>query len=360
MRLRTLGLSLMMLMLLAFGSLVSAQDVDLDPCFGLAAADCEVINTASIGAFPSDNFTFNMSIDFAFMGMSFDPEVAPAEINFNMSGAVDVAAGEFTPNVSGVFTVDANSANLEQLAALAGGGEAGGQIALDPVSDLVIEFRIVDDMFYLANPENNEEWISLDLIALLEDPALTEGLDALPVDPTTLQQDATELAAGVDIESLLTAVNSLVNLPGLFNYTRAGNDFTWVMDLSALSLLLEDEYADTLAAFGNAIGSATGDESAAAQVDLAAGLVIGLIGPSSNISVTQTVDDSASYINALDFGTVLELSLLGTANLNVDMSVGNFDGVTSAIAPENAQAIDPAELTGMLGGLGAMTGALGG
>lgn len=355
MKIRALGLSLLLLIALAFSSVLSAQDLDLDPCFGLAAADCEVINQASVNALPTENYTISMSIDFAFAGTSFDPEVPAAAVNFNMAGDVNIVMvddSSFTPNVSGLFTINANSENLGQLAALAGGAAPGGaEPTLDPVENMMIEFRIVDDIFYLANPDDNSEWVSLDLIAVLDDPAFGENL---PLNPNALGEDADALLAGIDPEALLSALNGLINLPGLFSYTRAGDDFTWVMDLSALSQLLEEENADTLTALGDAFAGVTGDEGGAAAFDPTAlvSLGVGFIGPDSQITVTQGVDTAAQFVDDLGFDMVLDLALLGTASLDVDFGVGNFDGVTASVAPENAEAIDPAELSQVLGGLG--------
>lgn len=354
MRLRMLGLSLIMLVLLTVSSVVGAQDTSFDPCFGLDGADCDVINTAFAAGLPTDNYTLNMSIDFSFMGQSFDPEVPAAEVLFNMTGSINVAQGEFTPNVSGLFTLNASSANLGQLAALAGGAPAGDEeVAIDPIEGLVIEFRIVDDLLYFINPEDGT-WQSLDLIAVLEDPALEQGIQGLPINPNDLEGEAAEALGDVDVASVEMALGAIANLPGLFAYTRTGDDFAWVMDLTALAQLQEEENADTLAALGNAVASATGDEEAAAQVDVALGLVLGLLGPGSTISVTQSVDATGSFVESLAFDTVLEIALLGSVNLDVDMSFDNYDGVTPAVAPEDATVIDPEQLTGVLGMIGSL------
>lgn len=337
MKFRALLLMVVLLASFMVAGLTSAQDIDL--CFGLSAEDCAVINAASAnGVGEATSFTQNQSITFTMSGIPDGDTGGTIDITFSQVGAIDITMGGGTLipfTMSGSYTIS-------------------GSGPLDTLPDTPIAFRIVEDIIYFQNPENAEQWLSIDLAELLNDPTISGALggdagaatDALPVEVP-------------DVDSLLGLLD-IVNLPGLITYERAANTFVFTVDLTALSGLLEEGNEDLLDTV----------VETASEVDPSAGLFITLIPAlidTGTIQVIQVVNPDLNIIETLEFNADFSIAF-GTlagdpsaapiaGSLAVSATTGNFNGVAPIAAPANAEPFPvDAFLEGFMQGFGAGLG----
>lgn len=347
MKLRSTILTVLAFFALMSGALVQAQDdmgLDIDPCFGLAEADCTVINEASAnGIGDATSFTVDVSIDFSGSELSelfgafamFGGEMdmgALSEINdvtFVFDGTFDVAMDEEseTGSIAGSFTMSFSQNDGE-------------------VTEMAMDVILLEDMAYF---NEGDGWQSIDLTRLeesdalagLEDMASGFGMDMGMMDmgdeDDMDDEDAMDMMGGMFSEDSLGALLGLLDLPGFVVYERSGDDFAFDVDFTALQVLLTDEYEDVY----------TEIVTSAAEVDpIMAFLIPSLltIFEEGTISIVQTVDTDANIVSAIDLDVNLSLSLAlltGEANtsdilLGTTIALSNLDDVTMTEAPADA------------------------
>jgi hypothetical protein len=344
MKFRNTILTLIALFTLLVAGVANAQDeMGINPCFGLAADDCAVINEASAnGIGEPESFTIDFTIDFT--GTDVDAIFALAG---SMAG--DPSAAEDTVS-SVTFTLDSN------IDVAQGGGMTGlyvsGEFLLTSstndgdVEEQVIEVLLIDDVLYIADGGDEGEWMSINLVEVLADEGVSEGMGDL------MASGGDTSALGVDPSSL-SSLLAILDLPGFLTYERAGDDFVFNVDFAVLQQLLDEENEDLL----NEL------VTAGAEVDPTLAFMLPAIPTlinSGNFTVTQTVDTATSTISNIAVGSNIDLALGALAgtdavtnlDLLVNIGVSNIDGVTQAEAPAEAT-----DITGTV--LGTVGSALG-
>ena len=336
MKFRSTLLTVLTFLALMTGALVQAQDdMGIDPCFGLAEADCTVINEASAnGLGDATSFTVDVNIDFsgselsglfdalaAFGGeMDLGPIASINEATFTLDGTFDVAmdeAGE-TGSVAGSFTTSFS--------------QDGGE-----VTELAMDVVLLEDFAYI---NDGEGWKSIDLERLSE----IEGGDMFDMmgmeDGDMAEGDAMDAAnplGDMMNEDMLGSMTGLLEIPGFVTYERMGDDFAFTVDFTALQILLTDDYE---AIYEELILTAS-------EVDPMMAFMIPTILTifnEGNISIVQTVDSDANIVSAYDVDATLSLSLAmltGEAttsdiSLAADIAFSNLNGVSMAEAPADA------------------------
>jgi len=308
MKLRAFAL-LSVVLLALMASISQAQDID--PCLGLAEADCALINEASANTLASaQSFFQDWTIDFTVSGI---PDSAPLTFNATGSGPVvlDMASADLpikfdqTMNVS--FNDGTNSAN-------------------GPV-----QARIVDGVFYF---EFGQGWQGVNLVEALDDPAIAGQLGVNPEDLLGGQ------VPGMDTEALgsaLPAILGLVSTPGFLNYSRNGADFTFVADLAALAQSPD---------FGTALTNLSGALGEQGQQIASIGMILPALLSEGKITVVQTVDEAAKIVTGLQFltnATVNAGMLTGdtaaapiVVDLKFTVSLSRVNEAFDIVAPEGA------------------------
>ncbi len=336
MKLRSMLLLFVLLGTLLVGGFAQAQDMPFDPCFGLAQADCDVINAASAnGIGTATSFSIEFSLKFSAANIP-DPTMPGAV--FNASGSVDLVPG--------------TNADIP----LNVGGAIAAAFGTDPaaLAEMPLEFRLVDGIFYFNDPMG-AGWQGVDLIAAMASPEFQEQLGGLGIDPTAPDMGLGGLMGGAMGEmpadfdpAALMSLTELINLPGLISYTRSGDTFSFVLDLTATAALLDPAYEEQLNAITDALSA----------IDPSAGMFVTLIPAllqKGTITVNQTVDTSLNIVRTINFNVdaaVDSAALTGEVsdpilvNLDFTMNLANLDSAPAPVAPEGATMIDPAAAMG--------------
>jgi hypothetical protein len=329
MKLRTILLLVVLIGSLFLGSFAQAQDMPVDPCFGLAQADCDVINAASAnGTGGATSFSLDFSIKFS--AANIPDETMPGAV-FNAAGTVDLVPGASADIPFNIGSVIAASFGPDAAA----------------VTELPLEVRLVDGVLYYTDPSTGGTWMGVDLMATLASPEFQEQLGMLGVDPTAPDLGLTDAAmnatGGLD-PAALGPLLELVNLPGLISYTRSGDTFTFVLDLTAMQALLSPEYEAQLNAITDALSQV--DPSSAMLVTLIPTLI-----QQGTITVSQTVNTSLNIVETINFNvaaTIDTMMLTGQpaepalVNLDVVLTLKNLNSAPAPVAPEGATMIDAA------------------
>jgi len=335
MKFRSTVLTVLTFLALMTGALVQAQgDMGIDPCFGLAEADCAVINEASAnGLGDASSFTVDVSIDFsgselsglfgaltAFGGeVDLGPLASINDATFTLDGTFDVAMDEEgeTGSVAGSFT-----ASFSQ-----DGGE---------VTEVAMDVVLLEDFAYI---NDGEGWKSIDLERLSESEAAAGmmGMVGMGDEEMAEGDEAANPLGDMMGGDMLGSMTGLLEIPGFVTYERMGDDFAFAVDFTALQILLTEEYED---AYTELIMTAS-------EVDPMMAFMIPTILTifnEGNISIVQTVDADANIVSAYDVDATLSLSLAmltGEAttsdiSLAADIAFSNLDGVSMAEAPADA------------------------
>lgn len=334
MKFRSTVLTVLTFLALMTGALVQAQDdMGIDPCFGLAEADCAVINEASAnGIGDATSFTVDVSIDFsgselsglfdalsAFGGeMDLGPVASINDVTFVLDGTFDVAmdeAGE-TGSIAGSFTASFSQND-------------------EDVTEIAMDVILFEDVAYI---NDGEGWKSIDLERLSE----IEGGDMLDMGGMTgmgddMAEDAANPMGDMMSEDMLGSMVGLLDVPGFITYERMADDFAFTIDFTALQILLTDEFEE---AYTEMIMTAS-------EVDPMMAFMIPTILTifnEGNITVVQTVDTDANIVSAYDVDATLSLALAmltGEAttsdiSLAADIAISNLDAVSMAEAPADA------------------------
>lgn len=344
MKFRNTILTLVALFTLLVAGVATAQDdMGVDPCFGLADDDCAVINEASAnGIGDAESFTVDFTIDFvgtdvdtifALVGsIAGDPgaaEDAVSSVMFSLDSSIDVAEGSGMTGlyVSGEFVLTSSTDDSD-------------------VEEQVINVLLVDDVLYIADGGDEGEWMSINLLELLADEGVSEGVSDL------MDSAGDTSALGVD-PSGLSSLLGILDLPGFLTYERAGDDFVFNVDFAVLQQLLDEENEELL----NEL------VTAGAEVDPTLAFLLPAIPTlinSGNFTVTQTVNPETSTLSNIGVGSNIDLALGALAgtdavtnlDLLVNIGLGNIDGVMQEEAPADAT-----DITGTV--LGTVGSALG-
>lgn len=333
MTLRKISLYLLFVLLLMAGSVVGAQE-EIDLCFGLNADDCAAINAASLGAPVVDSLNVNLDINFSAANIPVG-EGTVGSVDFTTNAVVGIVGfNEDLPNIGGSVVLNGATENLDALLGMPGLGEIG------------LEFRLVDGLFYFQNPTSGE-WAYVDLMAVMSDPTFAEGMGSVTelASPDALTDALGSDGEMPDIAALGDAVTAIVSLPGFLSYTRDGDVFTFTVDLTALAAL-DNETLFELSDLVSAV-----DETAGGLV-----FVLPSIFDEGTITVTQTIDPSGEFLQALGFNVAAVTSALdptsdpATVDLDVSLSLTDFDAVAAAVAPEGATEIPPEQISAIFEG----------
>lgn len=147
-------------------SRVAAQE--LDPCFGLSAADCLLIETASANLLTNTRaFAYDFTFDLSVTGLK----------HYNLGEDLNTYA-----EGSGAFRLTSTNASIPFDLAL--DLTVSSPDASDDPNSTRINFVILEGDFYLQDPEGSGFWISLPLDELLTEKYLRQL--GIPVSPATL------------------------------------------------------------------------------------------------------------------------------------------------------------------------------
>lgn len=276
-------------LLVATVGLVSAQDSD---CLNLAAADCEYINTAAANsaAALTSSFQQDFTFDFTLSGI---PDSEDVVVHVDGSGPV-VANAEAPGGVPVDFAATINVASND--------GTTD--------TNLSLEARLVDGVFYFQDPEDNNAWKGIrieDAMSMAEDNPMVPN-------PTTFDP----ASLGLD-EATLASIMTLVESEGFLDYSRDGETFTFTADFGAL--LKSGEWNK----FTTEIAPKLQENPDTAQFAAVLGLLPMLLSDGT-VKVVQVVDPS---LNA-----VTELSFLIDGTVNAGMMSGDSaaDPIVLALA----------------------------
>lgn len=333
MKFRNTLLTVLTFLALLTGVVVQAQDdMDFDTCFGLDEADCAVISEASEnGLGDATSFTVDVNIDFAgselsglfgavaAFGMDMDLGAITDmnEVTFSLDGTFDVAMDEEneTGSIAGSFTSSFSH----------NGGE---------VTEIAGDIVVLEDTIYF---NDGEGWKSIDLERLSESEALA-GMTSMMGMGGEEMADGEEAANPLgDLGGMLGAMTGLLDVEGFVTHERMGDDFAFVVDFTALQVLLTDDYTEQYTAL----------ITEASAVDPMMAFMIPTIitiFDNGNISITQTLDTENNIVSAIDLDAQLSLNMglltgeTATTDISLtgNIAVSNLDGVSMAEAPADA------------------------
>lgn len=327
MKLRSMFMALIAIFMMV--GVAAAQDMPFDPCFGLGADDCAYINAANAnGVGDATSFSIAWTLEVSGAGI---PDPTMSEFSFSSNGSIDLVE-----STNPVLPINAGSV---QEVAFSGMGDEGA---------VTVEFRLVDGLLYLQNPEDGT-WISIDLVAVMSDPAFMEdalGQAGLPFNPMTGEG----MENMPSMETLLPLFE-ILNMEGFITYVRDGETFTWTVDLTALNALFAAENQATL---DSIVALAT-------EIDPENGPAIGFMLPSivalvqeGTITVTQVVNPELNIVERIGFTTDLSMDLAtmmtGEAgeptlvNIAFWADLTNLNSAAAPVAPEGATPVDLSEM----------------
>jgi hypothetical protein len=280
-----------------------------DTCFGLSASDCAAIASATENTL-STVMSFNQtwSIDFRVSGV---PD--SGDLTFSASGSGPVIIdlmGSFPLSFDQSITASFNDG-------MTSGGGATGAI----LKDGILYINMGGDM-----------WGSLNLVQALETGEI--GGQELPLDALAGGDINPEMALG-----MLGTFGDLTTIPGFLNYTRSGDTFTFVADLTRL--INDPSFQSGV----SNLAMTAGEDGA--QI---AGLVslLPMILTEGRIEVVQQINSAANIVTGFGFNVnaTVDGAMLGggatpitiTLRFRVDLSDPNasFD----IQAPANATPLD--------------------
>ncbi len=324
MKLRVLFVTVLVL-LMASLTLVNAQE--LDPCFGLGAEDCAVINEAYANLEPINSFSFEYSIDFSVSGIPESAGLGSSEITFSNAGngfmTVDLAALD-----TATIPVDMS---ITMTSAWTGFGPD-----MEDASDVLNEVLVIDNIIYLG--DGTGMWLSIDATESADMGAATLGFDPAEManDPEALDE-AFGMAAGF---------MPLLNVPGFLAYTRDGDVFTFNADITAL--LQSPEFMEAMSGLSEA--EDPNMQQAAMVVS-----ILPMVFEEANMTVTQNVNPDLGVVDGLGFsldatvnGALLDPEITEPIVISLDFNVSIADpnGEFEYVVPEN---VTPLENMGMGG-----------
>lgn len=309
-KVRSLLVALGLVFGLTFGA-VSAQD----PCFGLAQADCDVISQATANTFATvQSFYQNWSIEFSVTGL---PDTT---LTFNAQGEGPVVfdmAGAFPLITDQKIAVQAND---------------GSQVI-----NAEVGLVLVDGKLYISDGSG---WMGVDLVAAAQNPqalGLPDNVAGLlGGDMSGATEDPTTAALLGQADTLMPLLMDLSATPGFTKYERAGDSFTFTVDL--LPLLRNPSFGQIM----QALSTTSPDVAQVAQL----AQLIPMLLQNGVITTVQKLDAANNVVTGLVFTT--DLSINGqmissqltepvVVKLVFMVDISDPNGTFSVSAPEGAQ-----------------------
>lgn len=301
--------------------MASVSHAQLDPCLGLSASDCALINEASSNTLArAQSFFQDWSIDFSVSGV---PGSGP--ITFNATGSGPVVLDMMNADLPLKFDQSMNVSFNDGTS-----GDSGP-----------VQARIVDGVLYV---EFGQGWRSLNLTEAINNP---EVAGQLPLNADDLLSGD---ISGLDAEALgsaLPALLGLVNTPGFLNYSRSGADFTFVADLG--TLLKASDFSTALMGLSGAL-----DEQGQQIAGIA--MVLPMLLSEGKITVVQTVDEAAKVITGLQFlvNAAVNAGMLSgdssaapiVIDLKFTVQLSRINEAFDIVAPESAEPLDLLPISG--------------
>lgn len=361
MKSRLLAILLVLVMALVMIPAVSAQEID--PCLGLSADDCAILQASDAKAEELNSLT---------MGFNFNLEIGGLATLGAMMGTAD----ESVPNS---ITITADAANspfvafpdaTEPLKSFALAMDVNGSVAGTGSSDTsgTTSFVIVDGNFYMKDPASGE-WIGFSLKEAVESGMLAEM--GLPFDPAAmLEGDMSSMQSAADPAAALAAaglttdqVTALMSVPGFLSQTRAADAelhgqkmiaFESTVDL--VPLFASTEFQEVL----TAAASASGDDSSMAQVGQI-GMILPMLVKEGNVKVTRWIgaDDQFPHRAVIEVNASVDVgAMMGgasadapamepiTLKLVLDVDLSGHNATAAPVAPEGATMKTLEELQG--------------
>ena len=306
MKIHKLAVGAVLALALAAGS-AQAQDL----CFGLSASDCAAIASATENTLSTvSSFNQTWSINFRVSGI---PD--SGDITFNASGsgpAIIDLASPFPLSFQQTVTASFNDGMTS------GGGTAGAILK--------------DGIMYIEMAPG--QWASINLLSALESGEV--GGQELPLDVESLA------SGGVDPEAALSALEGfgdLTAIPGFLSYTRMGDTFTFVADVTRL--LRNVNFLTNL----SNLAASTGEDG-----QQLAGIIALLprLLDEGKIEVVQDIDSRANVVTGISFNVdaAINAAMLGgsttpiTITLRFRVDLSDLNGSFDIQAPANATPIE--------------------
>lgn len=306
MKLRSLFITMLIIFAMVLGSVV-AQDMPTDSCMNLSADDCAVITAAEAnGIGDAKSFTIEVNISLDASGI---PDDTMSSFSFSVDGAIN-----FSQDMASMIPVNV-------------GGSL--DIASDQLPDtMTLEFALVGDVAYFTDPTTGE-WSSIDLATLMQSDQFSQIIqDAMSGNTDT----GSTAMSGIPNISDYMPLLGVLDLPGLLNYERNGDDFVFTIDLSTLKSLNDPANADLLASIDKALTDA--DPSLQGMA-----MMIPTFIQDGKIVVTQTVDTDLNIVNNIAIDANVDIAMGATpttVNLHMNFAITNLDSAPTAEAPADA------------------------
>lgn len=306
--------SLLVTLGLVFGLTLGAVSAQ-DPCFGLAQADCDVINQANTNTFATvQSFYQNWSIEFSVTGL---PDTT---LTFNAQGE-----GPVVFDMMGAFPLVTD----QKISVQANDG-------LQPI-DAQLGLVVVDGKLYVSD---GSQWMGIDLVAAAQNPqalGLPDNITGLlGGDAGSAMEDPTTAALMGQADTLMPLLMDLGGTPGLAKYERSGDNFTFTLDL--LPALRNPSFGQVM----QALGTSSPDVAQVAQL----AQLLPMLLQNGVITTVQKLDAANNLVTGLVFTTDLsvngqmissQLTAPIVVKLVFTVDISNPNGTFDVVAPEGAQ-----------------------
>lgn len=310
MKARSLVLVLSLVLALIVSSVAQAQDIDT--CFGLSEADCEVLTSASGQALMiAENFTMDYGLDVNITG------IPDGDVVFSHSASGPVA---LDPMADFPLSMNLMTQNSFDIAGDAGEGP--------------VPFAIYEGTLYM---QIDDQWVGMNLIEMMEDPEFADQFGSL-TDPEAM---ADQLGGMSDMDpATAEQLAGLLSIEGFLTQVRNGDMFEFTADVGAL--LTAPEFSEALTEL------AAVDESGMA---MGMGMMLPMVLQNGVIQVNQRVNEGLGavdrvevYIDATINGALLDPELeepiVIDFNFWVELSALNESPVTFEV-PADVEMMDP-------------------
>ena len=335
MKTRLLTVMLVLAFVVALVPAASAQDdmSDVDICYDLPQADCDILLAATAN---SDNIT------------AFDMEL---NANFALGGVSALSPG--TPDVNGDLT-GTGSIVMTPDAVPPIAMTFSGQANMTGEETINLDFIIVDGIFYIANPENPDQWAGMPIAD-----ALAQADSPVPLEPLLSGEDPSAMLG--DVTSGLPEMGNMAEIPGFITHTRLADEelmgqtaYPFSLDIDFKPFFESEQFNTLMNEAMSMAGGAAGDDPAAAQIMMMAPMI--LEGTDITANLTQWVGADDNFIHKMsgDLNASVDLSaLMGAAgagddapemppitlDAHFDVTLSNINGDINITAPENAQMV---------------------
>lgn len=311
MKARSLVLVLSLVLALIVSSVAQAQDIDT--CFGLSEADCEVLTSASGQALMiAENFTMDYGLDVNITG------IPDGDVMFSHSGVGPVALDPMADFPLSLNLMTQNSFDI------AGDADEGP-----------VPFAIYEGILYM---QVEDQWVGMNLIEMMEDPEFAAQFEGL-TDPEAMAEELSGQMPEID-DATAEQLAGLLSIEGFLTQVRNGDTFEFTADIGAL--LSAPEFNEAITEL------AAVDESGSAGM---VGMMLPMVLENGVIQVNQRVNEGLGavdrvevYVDATINGAMLDPDLeepiVIDINFWVELSALNDSPVTFEV-PAEVEMLDP-------------------